>query len=174
MAGRIEHAPLPQMDRPFCTRIAFSFPRTPVGVAEQPVAGDLVRVGEIRRICGVRLRTWGLERFDDSVRLLLSELVTNAISHGSGSRIGVRLSHTPGQVRIEVRSGPVRTLTARTPGLLDEDGRGLLLIDALADAWGVDDDHWVWCTVATTAPSPSRRTGADKPSPSRRTGADKP
>ncbi|MFF0226931.1 ATP-binding protein [Streptomyces sp. NPDC004629] len=146
---RIERVPLPVTNRAFRARIAFAFPRTPVAAAEEPAARDLVRVGEVRRICGGRLRNWGLERLDDSVRLLLSELVTNAIQHGSGSQVGVRLSYTPGEVRIEVRSGPVNTLTARDPGLLDEDGRGLLLVDALADAWGVDDTGWVWCALAT-------------------------
>ncbi|MFJ8789419.1 ATP-binding protein [Streptomyces sp. NPDC102462] len=147
--GRIERATLPVTDRTFRARIAFAFPRTPVGADEEPAARDLVRVGEVRRICGGRLRNWGLERLDDSVRLLLSELVTNAIQHGSGSQVGVRLSYAPGEVRIEVRSGPVNTLTARDPGLLDEDGRGLLLVDALADAWGVDAAGWVWCVLAT-------------------------
>ncbi|MGW4729308.1 ATP-binding protein [Streptomyces shenzhenensis] len=149
--GRIERVRLPETGQAFCARIAFAFPRTPVGAAEKPVARDLVRVGEVRRICGRQLRNWGLERFDDSVRLLLSELVTNALQHGSGSQVGVRLSHTPGEVRIEVRSGPVNRLTARDPGLLDEDGRGLLLVDALADAWGVDAAGWVWCVIATTS-----------------------
>ncbi|MEU1298767.1 MULTISPECIES: ATP-binding protein [Streptomyces] len=149
--GRIERLTLPETDQAVCGRIALVFPRTPVAAAEKPPAQDLVRVGEVRRICGAQLRNWGLERFDDSVRLLLSELVTNAIQHGSGSQVGVRLSHTPVEVRIEVRSGPVNTLTARDPGLLDEDGRGLLLVDALADAWGVDDAGWVWCVIATAA-----------------------
>ncbi|WP_369228600.1 ATP-binding protein (plasmid) [Streptomyces sp. R39] len=156
MAETIKQDTSSEMDEAFCGRIAFSFPRTPAGPAAKHPARELARVGEIRRICGAKLRAWGLERFTDSMQLLLSELVTNAIQHGSASQIGVRLSYTTREVRIETRSGPVSDLTAHTPGLLDEGGRGLLLIDAIADAWGVDNAGWVWCALATASAEEGR------------------
>ncbi|MDN3026006.1 ATP-binding protein [Streptomyces sp. S.PB5] len=114
---------------------------------------DLMRVAEARRMCGAKLRHWGFEQLIDPALLLLSELVTNALRHGSEGRIGVRLSHTHRDVRIEVRGGPVKALTARTPDPLDEGGRGLLLVDTIADVWGVDETGWVWCTIAMASHS---------------------
>jgi len=106
-------------------------------------------VGECRRISGAELQRWGLAEHVDTVLLLLSELVTNAIQHGSGHQIDVRLSRTSSHVRIEVRGGTTDLLTVHVPSLLDEHGRGLLLVDMIANAWGVDPSSWVWCTIDT-------------------------
>jgi anti-sigma regulatory factor (Ser/Thr protein kinase) len=110
-----------------------------------------MRVGECRQIGGAELQRWGLEQYVDTALLLLSELVTNAIQHGTGRQVDVRLSRTCSEVRIEVRGGPTNVLLARAPSLLAEHGRGLVLVDMIADAWGVDAASWVWCTIETTA-----------------------
>ena len=74
------------------------------------------------------------------VVLLLNELVTNAIQHGGAGdreRIQVRLSSSSGRVRVEVHdpgssgNGPVERVTP-------EGGWGLVLVDSLADRWGLD------------------------------------
>ncbi|MFD8396046.1 ATP-binding protein [Streptomyces sp. NPDC059680] len=146
-----EQALLPARDQTLNARIAYNFARTRVEPGTSPAVADLRQVGEVRRICGAKLRGWGLEQRVDPALLLLSELVTNAIWHGSGHTISVRLSCTADQMRIEVWGGSVSALTPRAPGLLDENGRGLLLVDAIADAWGVDAAGWVWCTVMTNS-----------------------
>ncbi|MEY9997987.1 anti-sigma regulatory factor (Ser/Thr protein kinase) [Streptomyces sp. V4I8] len=110
-----------------------------------------MRVGECRQIGSAELQRWGLEQYVDTALLLLSELVTNAIQHGTGHQVDVRISRTSSEVRIEVRGGPTHRLLARSPSLLAEHGRGLLLVDMIADAWGVDAASWVWCTIETTA-----------------------
>ncbi|WP_129312323.1 ATP-binding protein [Streptomyces sp. L2] len=151
--GETQQVSLPATDQTVASRVAFSFPRTPVAPGATPAARDLVQVSEVRRICDVKLRAWGLHRYVDPALLLLSELVTNAIWHGSGQRIGVCLSRASGMVEIQAWGGPVSALTPRSPGLLDENGRGLLLVDMVADAWGVNDAGWVWCTITTHAES---------------------
>ena len=78
-----------------------------------------------------------LERLED-LRLVLSELVTNAVVHGRGPTIDVRLTADGPVVRGEVvdegdgfRTPPPRSLDA--PG-----GRGLAIVGALTHRWGVE------------------------------------
>jgi anti-sigma regulatory factor (Ser/Thr protein kinase) len=79
-----------------------------------------------------------------TVRLLVSELVTNSVRHAGGESID------PIVVRFAVRSGLVRVAvtdhghgfepgTARPEGEA-ESGYGLYLVDRLADRWGTHDD----------------------------------
>ncbi|MEU2717704.1 ATP-binding protein [Streptomyces sp. NPDC007205] len=147
-AGETEQVSQPARDESFGAGMAFGFLRTPVEPGATPAPRDLAQVGEVRRICDAKLRGWGLpQHCIDPALLLLTELVTNAIWHGSGHTIGVRLSCTASEVRIQAWGGPVSALTARAPGSLDEHGRGLLLVDTIADAWGVNDAGWVWCSI---------------------------
>lgn len=95
-----------------------------------------------------------LSALDYEVRLCATELLTNVIDHlGEGTPVTVRVTGTPhGHTRIEVIDPDARTL----PVLLSapdtaESGRGLILIDALAQRWGVDqgaDHKTVWCELA--------------------------
>ena len=99
-------------------------------------------VGVARRSVGTRLKSWSLpgDVSADAV-LLLSELATNAVCHTLSVRIlcGIGLV-TDGVLRLEVHdhdhSGP--TLRQCRAGLDDEGGRGLFLVEQLADSWGVD------------------------------------
>lgn len=144
-----DQVPFLMLNQVPCAGIRFSFERTPAEQAGESRAADLIRVGEIRRASSSKLREWGMGELLDSVSLLLSELVTNAIRHGSASQVDVHLLYTSSEVRIQVRGGPVDALQVRESDPFGEHGRGLLLVDAVADAWGVDEDGWVWCTIAT-------------------------
>lgn len=71
------------------------------------------------------------------VALLASELVTNAVRHGRGSsdEIEVGVSGGVDGIRVEVVSaGTLADRPAESPG-----GFGLLLVDRLADDWGIED-----------------------------------
>lgn len=92
------------------------------------------------------LAGWGLSALEDSAVLVLSELVTNAVLHARvppDREIETRFLPTglpdPDGLRIEVHDAsdlrPYRRAAARDAC----DGRGLLIVDALADAWGVSD-----------------------------------
>ncbi|TFI28044.1 MULTISPECIES: ATP-binding protein [Streptomyces] len=92
------------------------------------------------------LAGWGLSALEDSAVLVLSELVTNAVRHArvpSGREIETRflpmVPPKPSGLRIEVHdtSALRPRLRAAEPDACD--GRGLLLVDALADEWGVAD-----------------------------------
>ncbi|MBG0815575.1 ATP-binding protein [Planomonospora sp. ID82291] len=79
----------------------------------------------------------------DDALLLLSEVVTNAITHSdsgrtAGGRVVVRMACTSEGVHVEVADDGSATCTpaVRVPEADDDGGRGLWLVDLLAAAWG--------------------------------------
>ncbi|MBB4896614.1 anti-sigma regulatory factor (Ser/Thr protein kinase) [Streptomyces griseostramineus] len=103
-----------------------------------------------RHLAVRRLHAWGVPYgtdASDAVALIVAELAANAVTHGRvpGRDFELRLTRLAGTVRVEVtdtRSGPPRPPApddVRAPHPLDEHGRGLLLVDALADRWEVVD-----------------------------------
>lgn len=86
----------------------------------------------------------------DTAVLLASELVTNAFSHGrSEARLEVRV--IDGVVRIEVGDDNSRHPLEQNEDSDALDGRGLAILAALSQAWGVRDEAMgkvVWFDVA--------------------------
>ena len=68
--------------------------------------------------------------------LLASELITNALRHGTGD-ISLLVLLGASKVRVEVADRSPEHPTVRVAGPNDENGRGLLILDHLADEWGV-------------------------------------
>ncbi|WP_395364703.1 ATP-binding protein [Streptomyces sp. YH02] len=79
----------------------------------------------------------------DAAALLVAELAANAVTHGRvpGRDFELTLAYTPGlRLRIDVSdTRGERRPAAVAPGPLDEGGRGLLLVAALAARWEVLD-----------------------------------
>jgi anti-sigma regulatory factor (Ser/Thr protein kinase) len=74
-----------------------------------------------------------------TAELLLSELVTNALVHArtpAGREIAVRAARYDDRLRVEVADANNSRPQLRTAIDTDEHGRGLALIDALAQRWG--------------------------------------
>ncbi|MEU0335109.1 ATP-binding protein [Streptomyces sp. NPDC006193] len=97
-------------------------------------------VGAARRTVRGLLTDWGVpDGVRDDVLLVVSELVTNALVHAAGERIGCRLHGAGGRVRIEVedQAGGPTLPAARRAGPDDRNGRGLFLVEALSLDWGV-------------------------------------
>ncbi|MFD7276012.1 ATP-binding protein [Streptomyces sp. NPDC059862] len=103
-----------------------------------------------RHLALTQLRTWGIPQgssLSDTAAAIVAELAANAVTHGRvpGRDFELRLAHIPDVLlRIEVsdtraESRPPGHGEARHPAPLDESGRGLLLVDALADRWEVTD-----------------------------------
>ncbi|MET9110805.1 ATP-binding protein [Streptomyces zhihengii] len=114
-------------------------------------AADAVWPQRIRRLARASLKHWGHPGVVDVAELCLSELLTNALCHAAGPDIDVRVYARDGECVIEVQDGSPRRPELRRVDLDDENGRGLLLIDALASAWGVSDDGTTtWCTLPLT------------------------
>lgn len=91
-----------------------------------------------RRLALSVIRLWGVPAHADTVELLVSELVGNAVRHTGARTFGLRMQRRRGWIRIEVRD-PSRALPCLLPVRdLDTSGRGLFLVDTLSDRWGVD------------------------------------
>lgn len=117
--------------------------------------------GNVRRICCWKLSRWRVDRdVIDSVALVLSELVTNALVHG-GPDVAVRIRLESGSLWIEVVDGSPTVPRVRIAGEDDESGRGLLIVDhTIAECggdWGVSDDGTsTWCKIPLEMPPCSR------------------
>ncbi|MFE5794360.1 ATP-binding protein [Streptomyces sp. NPDC056503] len=96
-------------------------------------------VSRARHLTEERLLLWGRgTEIRDTAALVVSELVTNAVLHTASSRIVCELRQGADSVRIAVRDegGPAGP-RIRDCGA-DERGRGLLIVDALCEAWGAE------------------------------------
>jgi anti-sigma regulatory factor (Ser/Thr protein kinase) len=80
------------------------------------------------------------ERMRD-VRLLVSELVTNAVRHAGGEAVRLVAELRGDTLRIEVHD-PGRGFELKPPpdDPLRASGWGLVLVEELADRWGIDHD----------------------------------
>jgi anti-sigma regulatory factor (Ser/Thr protein kinase) len=77
----------------------------------------------------------------DTLRLLISELVTNAVKHGDSAAPIELHAHWNAHVRVEVQDHGHGFTPAPRSGALDEAGGfGLYLVGRLADRWGVETD----------------------------------
>lgn len=110
---------------------------------------DRLWPGRVRRTGREQLRTWGLDILCEPVELCLSELVTNAMRYGRGPILGVRLYRTASCLVIEVTDGSPDRPVLSAAGPYEESGRGLALVAAIAESWGVSDDGTcTWCRLS--------------------------
>ncbi|WP_031155798.1 SpoIIE family protein phosphatase [Streptomyces erythrochromogenes] len=122
---------------------------TPVAHPVRPVRRTMLTVAqaEPERIAGARrqvrelLHDWADEEQLDSVVLMVSEMVTNVLVHTDGDALLV--AEAVGELgerrlRVEVADSSDELPHKRHPGEMASSGRGVLLMEMLADAWGVD------------------------------------
>ena len=121
-----------------------------------------------RAFASAALADWGIgaDRTYDVI-VCVSELVTNALLHGVPPGRGYRLclSHAGDVLRVEVHdSGGGWPRLAGEEA--DESGRGLLLVAALADKWGVeerDPGKVVWCEFGVVCSGALQESPPDTP-----------
>jgi anti-sigma regulatory factor (Ser/Thr protein kinase) len=75
------------------------------------------------------------QRLDDAA-LVLSELVGNAVRHAEGDTVQVRLRRAHDVLRIAVQDGSTSRPAPRQASFEDENGRGMMIIEALSHRWG--------------------------------------
>ncbi|MEU4092389.1 ATP-binding protein [Streptomyces sp. NPDC026673] len=134
----------------------------------EPVAGPpaTVLLGEVflpadvwaparaRRILASTLEAWGLGHLLDTAGVVLAELVSNAVRHAGGRRVGITLWQRLTLVHLSVRDGsrtpPCLVLTGRVPDTTGST-RGLQVVSALSHRWGTEllpGGKRVWAEIA--------------------------
>ncbi|MEU0645122.1 ATP-binding protein [Streptomyces umbrinus] len=98
---------------------------------------DLRAVPQVRRALRDLLAHWGRPGRSEIAELLTSELVTNALVHTNHDAL-LTATVGPRGLRVEVRDFVGHRPRLRVP-IADDGthGRGLILVQSLADAWGV-------------------------------------
>ncbi|MFE7842270.1 SpoIIE family protein phosphatase [Streptomyces sp. NPDC057474] len=131
--------------------------RTALTVAQaepEHIAGARQQVREL-------LHDWNCDDQVDSAVLLVSEMLTNVLVHTDADALLVAEMTGDGgkrRMRIEVTDTSDDLPHKRQPGELASSGRGLVLMDMLADAWGVDprgDGKSIWFELYETPPPDS-------------------
>lgn len=125
---------------------------------------DLQGVREVRQFIQNILLQWGLDAISYETQLLATELVTNGLVHAD-SDVDVRLRKYPDRIRVEVRDSstrpPVPAPITVDPEIdsFSENGRGLVIVEELAAAWGTAPygrGKSVWFEVASLVEAPPR------------------
>jgi anti-sigma regulatory factor (Ser/Thr protein kinase) len=106
-----------------------------------------------RRATHDTLVSWGLDHLEETAVLLVSELVGNAVRYARTSLVlEVGLEACGTCLRVEVLDANPDPPLPRAPAVLDESGFGFVLIEALADKWGVRETatgKGVWVELDT-------------------------
>ena len=105
---------------------------------------------QARRFVDETLRRWECDDLLDTVELLVSELVTNAVIHAR-SDVDVSVQLLPDRVRIEVADQSPEGIRRRALTADGSSGRGISMVESLALAWGVTTHRSgkaVWFEVA--------------------------
>ncbi|WP_247706597.1 ATP-binding protein [Streptomyces liliiviolaceus] len=107
-----------------------------------------IRTAEMRQVARGQLSRWDLTMLTDDATLVVSELVTNAIKHGKGRSVGLKVWRFTDDLRIEVTDDSSTPARLRSAGPADENGRGLFLVPAVAKEWGASPDGtMMWCSL---------------------------
>ncbi|MFB6595970.1 SpoIIE family protein phosphatase [Streptomyces diastaticus] len=103
-----------------------------------------------RHLIRAAVRSWGSGERADEIELAADEMITNALMHTEGSAVVTLrvLTGTDRRLRVEVEDTSSALPRRREAAEDGVSGRGLLLVDRLADGWGVEargTGKSVWC-----------------------------
>ncbi|MEP6697942.1 MAG: ATP-binding SpoIIE family protein phosphatase [Pseudonocardiales bacterium] len=123
------------------------------GVERMDVPRGIRSVRQARRFCTSLFTRWNLRRdVADAARLVVNELVTNALLYGRGP-VELVLRRTATMLYVEVFDASGQLPHRRLAGVEDEGGRGLHLVASLSQRWGVRPagcGKSVWAAMSLT------------------------
>ena len=116
----------------------------------------LAHLGEVRGHLVDAARAWGFGDLHD-LEIVVSELVTNAITHtGGADSVECRLL-APGEVEVAVRDGSADLPRTVAPYEHHTRGHGLVIVESIAQEWGVRErsatGKTVWARLVADAPT---------------------
>jgi PAS domain S-box-containing protein len=154
-ADRILAALLPGSGEPpdDVTLLLARTPAAPLASAQMTLRPEPQQVAVGRRFTRQTLTAWQHTDLADTACLLVSEILTNAVHHAR-QMIGLRLHHTAREVIAEITDDNTQLPQRTPPAPIDESGRGLTLVEALAGTWGArlsSTGKTVWFTLAIDA-----------------------
>ncbi|MFJ1593049.1 ATP-binding protein [Kitasatospora albolonga] len=119
-------------------------------------------VPDARRLVRSALHTWSMDGAIDDAAVVVSELASNAVRHGAGRSMEIRVTRLDSErVRVAVTDRSRILPVIRQPEDDDPAGRGLHLIAALSEVWGTElltQGKTVWSEHRVRPPSnPERR-----------------
>ncbi|MGW2466527.1 ATP-binding protein [Streptomyces bauhiniae] len=104
-----------------------------------------------RRLVRAALAVWALNELAEDGVLVVTELVSNAVRHARRASVRVIVERTAQRrVRIAVADLSRAQPVCRLPEVNEKEGRGLLLVAAMANRWGCDERLWgkvVWAEL---------------------------
>lgn len=103
---------------------------------EQSLPAAPSSVGVLRDLTAFHLAKWGLSGLGIDVLLIVSELATNAITAGGAGHVELRVWGTDDSVIIEVEDSSPVLPNPRVAADDDTSGRGLAIVEILAEEWG--------------------------------------
>ncbi|MFH8381594.1 PAS domain S-box protein [Kitasatospora sp. NPDC018058] len=118
------------------TLLLARLPQAPLATAAIDLPAIAASVPEARAFVGKVIASWGEVHRAADARLLTSELLANAVQHAKGP-VRLSLYRHASELAIEIADRSPHLPQPRLAENDDESGRGLLLVDALADNWGV-------------------------------------
>ncbi|MFB7502859.1 ATP-binding protein [Streptomyces broussonetiae] len=124
-----------------------------------PFVAEPEEVAALRRVLRTHLGLWGLPELTEAAQLCVSELVSNVVTHvGRGTPATLAVSMSGTRLRIEVHDPDARALPTLVEAADDaETGRGMALVSAHSDRWGVQlqlDRKVTWVELATALRAP--------------------
>ncbi|MET9493642.1 SpoIIE family protein phosphatase [Streptomyces sp. NPDC006552] len=127
-------------------------------LTEHVPPGDPEALTAARHMIRAAVRAWGAGERADEIELVADELITNALLHTDGPAVVTLrvLTGADRRLRVDVEDGSSALPRHREAGEAGVSGRGLLLVDRLADLWGVEargGGKCVWCEFAAPARS---------------------
>ncbi|MEV6176924.1 PAS domain S-box protein [Streptomyces sp. NPDC052015] len=132
------------------TLLLAQLPAAPLAAVSTDLPAVPASVPEGRAFLHKALTSWDCADRADDALLLLSETLTNAVQHGEGP-IALHLHRTATDLTIEVGDRSPHLPQPRPAGQDEESGRGLMLVRALADSWGVrptEEGKTTWFTLS--------------------------
>ena len=125
-------------------------------------------VGRVRQFATRTLASWGAQQLEDDVRVVASELATNALLHAR-TEFTLGLTLDGDRLRVILADGSsVQPRMRRFDSTESTTGRGLRMVAALAQAWGVEKDGLgkaVWCEFRVVSASAAEADGAGQVRP---------